>query len=325
MSKIDLNEIPVIDVNHLQENSSNYKQAIKNIKSYCHDPGFFCLENLPIEMKKNLDHTHKHMENFFSYDDNHRIKQDINVTGKNNSYGWMPIFQEPAYEAGTTAHVESFDFGRPEKVPESKNYNKNYWPALDSFKRDIRSTWDNYTDLGMLTLKAISKSLELPTNFLSDRCNTQDLSTMRLLNYPATDKKLITKEHVGISAHTDFECITLISQTAPGLELKSRNNSWYEASSDNKKVVVIIGKMLEIWTNGHIKATKHRVNNREWQRYSTVLFFGVNDQITIKPLTQFLRNNGLSDYGAITQREHINNEISKAEKNRDKDTNIKVN
>ena len=41
MSKIDLNEIPVIDVNHLQENSSNYKQAIKNIKSYCHDPGFF--------------------------------------------------------------------------------------------------------------------------------------------------------------------------------------------------------------------------------------------------------------------------------------------
>ena len=57
----------------------------------------------------------------------------------------------------------------------------------------------------------------------------------------------------------------------------------------------------------------------------TILFFGVNDQITIKPLTQFLRNNGLSDYGAITQREHINNEISKAEKNRDKDTNIKVN
>ena len=82
--------------------------------------------------------------------------------------------------------------------------------------------------------------------------------------------------------------------------------------------------MLEIWTNGHLKATKHRVNNREWQRYSTVLFFGVNDQIIIKPLDQFIKNNGLSHYDAITQREHIENEISKAEKNRDSDSNIKL-
>lgn len=324
MSEIHLNEIPTIDFNHLQESSSNYEQAIEDIKSFAHNPGFFCLENLPPKNKINLDLTHKHMENFFSYDDNHRIKQDINVSGKDNSYGWMPIFQEPAYEEGTTAHVESFDFGRPRKAVESKNYNRNYWPALDNFKKDVRSTWDNYTNIGMLTLKAISRSLELPTNFLSDRCNTQDLSTMRLLHYPAMLKKLMTKEDVGISAHTDFECITLISQTAPGLELLSRNNTWFEASSDNKKIVVIIGKMLEIWTNGHLKATKHRVNNREWQRYSTVLFFGVNDQIIIKPLDQFVKNNGLSHYDAITQREHIENEISKAEKNRDSDSNIKV-
>ena len=55
-----------------------------------------------------------------------------------------------------------------------------------------------------------------------------------------------------------------------------------------------------------------------------VNIFGVNDQIIIKPLDQFIKNNGLSHYDAITQREHIENEISKAEKNRDSDSNIKL-
>jgi isopenicillin N synthase-like dioxygenase len=257
------------------------------------------------------------MEHFFSLDDKHPIKENINVTGRENTYGWMPMFQEPAYEAGTIAHVESFDFGRSAKKIEAVDFSQNQWPNIPDFKKDIRSIWNEYSSIGMLTLRAIARSLQLPENFLIENCNSQDLSTMRLLNYPAIDTSIINKNSVGISAHTDFECITLISQTTSGLELLGTDDKWYQASSDNKKIVVIIGKMLEVWTNGKIQATKHRVNNREWQRYSMVLFFGVNDEIIVEPHQKFIDKGKLANYSAIKQREHINNEISKAEKNRD--------
>ena len=317
MNILSSEDIPCIDASHLQEKSPEYNDTIEKIQSSCLNPGFFCLENLPLDTEKCIDITTDHMEHFFSLDDKHPIKENINVTGRENTYGWMPMFQEPAYEAGTIAHVESFDFGRSAKKIEAADFNQNQWPNIPDFKKDIRSIWNEYSSIGMLTLKAIARSLQLPENFLIENCNSQDLSTMRLLNYPAIDASIINKNSVGISAHTDFECITLISQTTSGLELLGTDDKWYQASSDNKKIVVIIGKMLEVWTNGKIQATKHRVNNREWQRYSTVLFFGVNDEIIVEPHQKFVDKGKLANYSAIKQREHINNEISKAEKNRD--------
>ena len=228
----------------------------------------------------------------------------------------MPMFQEPAYEAGTLAHLESFDFGRRKKSTEKPSYKPNRWPKIKSFREDIRNIWDAYTNIGMLTLDALNDAFILPNEFLKKNCDTQDLSTMRLLNYPKVDSSLINKNNVGISAHTDFECITLISQTSPGLEVKGVNGDWYKASTDDKKIMVIFGKMLEVWTNGVIKATPHRVLNREWQRYSIVMFFGVNDEITIKPLAQFTENKE-SNYAPIKQRAHIDEEIKKALENRD--------
>ncbi len=316
MTTKDSKNIPFIDVNHLQRNSIKYKETVQKIKVASVNPGFFYLDNLPENKKKLLNTAKSHMDNLFSLEDTDPIKQEINTTGSKNSYGWMPMFQEPAYKAGTLAHVESFDFGRKSKENESPNHNNNRWPKIVNFKKDIRSTWDEYTNLGMLSLNAINDGLGLPRKFLTKNCASQDLSTMRLLNYPLVDVSLINKDNVGISAHTDFECMTLISQTAPGLEVMSSDNQWYKASADDKQILVIFGKMMEVWTNGHIKATKHRVQNREWQRYSIVMFFGANDNLIIEPLDQFIKD-GNKRYPPIKQREHIDNEIKRAVENRD--------
>ena len=316
MATKDSKNIPFINVNHLHRNSIKYKEAVQKIKRASVNPGFFCLDNLSESKKKKLNTAKSHMDNLFSLEDSDPIKQEINTTGSKNSYGWMPMFQEPAYKAGTLAHVESFDFGRKSKETESPNHNNNRWPRIVNFKNDIRSTWDEYTNLGILSLNAINDGLGFPEKFLTKNCASQDLSTMRLLNYPRVDMSLINNDNVGISAHTDFECITLISQPTPGLEVMGSDNKWHKASSDDKQIMVIFGKMLEIWTNGHIKATKHRVQNREWQRYSIVMFFGANDDLIIEPLNQFIKNDN-KKYSPIKQREHIDNEIKRALENRD--------
>ena len=62
---------------------------------------------------------------------------------------------------------------------------------------------------------------------------------------------------LGISAHTDFECFTLIHQSARGLQVQARDGRWLEIpaemsspSSSSSSFVVLIGDMLENWTNG---------------------------------------------------------------------------
>ena len=138
---------------------------------------------------------------------------------------------------------------------------------------------------------------------------------MRLLHYPANDK-LADDVNVGIAAHTDFECITLILQTSPGLELTSIDGAWYDAPSHDGRIVVLLDDMLERWTNSYFSATGHRVRNTVWQRYSIVMFFAANSDISIAPLPQFVSRQNPARFGSITQREHIDNEIRQAELNR---------
>lgn len=93
----------------------------------------------------------------------------------------------------------------------------------------------------------------------------------------------------GIAAHTDFEAFTFLHQDAPGLQLQAADGVWVDApvpalgahasqscpaciwSSavarladveppvvQTDECTVILGDMLEVWTNGHLKATRAR-------------------------------------------------------------------
>ena len=139
------------------------------------------------------------------------------------------------------------------------------------------------------------------------------MSTMRLLSYAPETKQADKK--VGIAAHTDFECITLLYQTAGGLELLDVNGEWLDAPVRDGRIVVLLDDMLERWTNGLFKATGHRVRCTDEQRYSIVMFFAANDNLAIGPLPQFVTIDSPARYSPISQEQHIDNEIQRAKNN----------
>ena len=295
---------------------SDRTRAAEQIRKACLDTGFFCVDNL---LARSDAHRKllAQMRHFFNLPDTDACKQAIVVTGQANTYGWMPMFQEPAYQPGTIAHLESFDCGRPQRAEIDPGRTPNRWPAIAGFRDDVHAVWEELTTIGMATLTALAEAFELETNFFTQRCNTQDLSTLRLLHYPAHTPSAAETANVGIAAHTDFECITLISQSAPGLELMDSHGDWYDAPTDDARLVVILGDMFERWTNGACRATGHRVRTRGWQRYSIVLFFGVNDDLTVEPQDQFVAAGETAKYAAITQREHSEARLREAGKNRE--------
>jgi len=308
--------LPSIDAKLLMGGQAERTQAAKEIRRACLETGFFCLDNYLTQSPTHRDLLQQ-MQLFFDLPDNDARKSAIDVSGQDHTHGWMPMFQEPAYQPGTIAHLESFDCGRARRVGEDPDWTPNRWPEIPGFHATVRAAWDELTTIGTACLHAVAAAFEFDRSFLADRCDTQDLSTMRLLHYPGHTPTVAEKANVGIAAHTDFECLTLISQTAPGLELMDVNGDWYDAPTDPDRLVVMPGDMLERWTNGTCRATGHRVRTRGWQRYSVVLFFAVNEDVIIAPQDRFLTDSQPPAYTPVTQRDHSNAQLRKAEKNRD--------
>ena len=301
------NAVPHIDARQLlSTDATERRQIVDALRLACVDTGFFYLANAFADPSTYLS-VQKQMQRFFELPDNDPLKQAVKASDWADAQGWTPMFGEPSYQPGTVAHMESFDCG----VDDSKNAS----PHLPNFRRDVCNYRTTLTTIANAVLEALAEAAGIDRTFFADRCNTQELNTLRLLHYPENDAPA-TQENVGISAHTDFECITFISQTAPGLELTDVNGNWYDAPCDDGRIVVLLDDMLERWTNGYYKATGHRVRNTPWNRYSTVIFFAVNDDELIAPLPAFVDDDRPPGYAPVTQRKHLDAEVSRAVKNR---------
>jgi len=285
---------------------------ILRIREACLTTGFFYLDHA-FEDRRIVGATLQQMDSFFGLDDDDLRKKEVGVSAT-TKHGWTPMFGEPAYQAGTIAHVESFDCGKP--FQSDGRSPKNAWPDLANFRGDVRQCWNALTRIGDVVLESLALAVGVAPRTFCDRCDSHELSTMRLLHYPANDAPVIEK-NVGIAAHTDFECITLILQTAPGLELRDTTGSWYDAPSDKDRVVVLLGDMLERWTNGRFQATGHRVRNTNYRRCSIVLFFAVNDDELVGALPEFVSNDNPARHEPVGQRQHLDREVKRARRYRD--------
>lgn len=285
---------------------------VDRVRKACLGTGFFYVDNAFADDPV-VANALAQMQRFFSLPDDDPRKIAVDNRRKRGSYGWMPMFGEPAYQPGTRAHVESFDCGLGADAHSIKALEgSNVWPDLPGFREDIGALWDTLAALAGSVLKILAEAANLDRDFLSSRCNTQELSTLRLLHYPGGHSEDRLRD-VGIAAHTDFECISLILQTSPGLELTDVHGQWYEAPAHPDRVIVLLDDMLERWTNGFLRATGHRVRRTAASRYSIVLFVAVNANQVIRPLEPFISAANPARFDAVTQRKHIDTEVRRSE------------
>ena len=302
--------VPCIDVREIRGNDT---AVVSTIRDACLDTGFFYLDHV-FENQDTMQDVLRQMHAFFGLDHEDPRKQAVNVDVTPSKWGWTPLYGELPYQPGTIAHVESFDCGR--RPPAGGDDPPHTWPELANFRRDVRACWDALANAGTAVLEGLALAAGLERRFFADRCSSQQFNTMRLLNYPENDAPP-TDANVGISAHTDFECMTLIYQSAPGLELMATDGEWYDVPGHDGRLIVMLDDMMERWTNGMFRATGHRVRNTGQQRSSIVMFFAVNDEETVAPLEDFISESQPAKYDAVKQRDHLQREMQKATQNRD--------
>ncbi len=311
---LDRESIPNLDLQALFSGEDSERASlVQEIRTACLDTGFFYIHNTCVQDKV-IQKTLSAMEMFFDLPADSPVKRAVHNEHVSGLKGWTPIFGEPAYQKDTIAHVESFDIGQqltPDRY-RALNIEANIWPDLTGFRDAVLDYNEQVTQLGRALSEVFAEILGVEGDFFNKRSGEKAPRTMRLLHYPANDAPA-DQRNVGIAAHTDFECFTIMNQTAPGLELTDVSGHWCEAPSDIGAFTIILGDMMERLSNGMLKATGHRVVNTPWTRYSMILFFAVDGDYTVAPRPQFVSADSPSQYEPVTQDEHIERELERSE------------
>ena len=127
--------------------------------------------------------------------------------------------------------------------------------------------WLGYEMLALFELALGLREGELKQYF------KKDMNSLRLLHYPP-QKPEEDGVHLGARAHTDTNGFTILAQdNNGGLEIRNREGEWVAVPPIEGTLVVNVGEVLKVWSDGIFSSTLHRVINRSGRRRYSIPFF----------------------------------------------------
>ena len=296
--------------------SSAAQQEIKKLKETLLGEGFFLLVEHGIE-NSIIDKAYEHAEIIHNLDDDDPRKQATHYRHSHFGRGWSPCGEEPAYSAGTKATCSAFDmcYEIAEVDTEHENYGPNLWPLeMQEYQEAVYDYYLKFSELEQKVAIAIEEALGLDKEQIASKMTEKSPSTMRLIFYPPVKEK--PEDNLfGISAHTDYEVFTLLTQSQPGSQFQKHSGDWHTVESNRYQVIVMIGDMLEVMTNGQVRATPHRVPPVSWARYSITRFCAIDGHYVIEPLEQFIDPKKGPLYEPVSQQKNIKDGLEQAAAN----------
>ena len=221
---------------------------------------------------------------FFDLPEETRRAVDMAVTGANR--GWGAPRSEQVDPAANPDYKEVFDCGftLPGDDPRSALpvYAPNLWPDLPGFREVIEAYYADARAVAMTVLRGIAQALGMDAGYFDDKFDAP-MALLRGNYYPQRPDWAGDKDF-GIAAHTDYGCVTLLgTDGVPGLEVLDREGRWLPVTAEPGVFVINFGEMLEMWTDGRVKATLHRVVGSAQERISVPLFFNPNYDTDVAP------------------------------------------
>ena len=287
--------VPIVDISGLRSSEPADRQRVAaEIGTAARDVGFLYIIGSGID-ESLFDRMLAATKEFFALPLEEKMRSYIGLSRCHR--GYVPVGEEGIQKAGASGSPdlkEAFDTALdlpaddPDYLAGNPMLGPNTWPAVPGFAEAVTAYYDAVLEVGWLLLEAFAVALQQDPNVFS-RHATKTPSQLRLVYYPFDAN---AEDALGIGAHTDYECFTLLKPTAPGLEVMNGSGEWIDVPPVPGTFVVNIGDLLELWTNGAFVATSHRVRKVVEERYSFPLFFNVDYDTEVKPLPQFASANG---------------------------------
>lgn len=252
--------LPILDLARYF-NPAERDAFLDQLRTSARDIGFFYLINHGVndELQRAVQHEARR---FFALSDEQ--KQQVAMIHSPHFRGYNRAASE--ITRGKPDWREQFDIGaeRPELLLSDSDprwrrlQGPNLWPAEQPELKTTLLDWQkSMTEMAIVLLRAFAEALRLPANAFDALYGDKPNEHIKLIRYPGQDN---TQSNQGVGAHKDSGFLSfLLQDEQKGLQVEVSPDHWIDAVPLPGSFVVNIGELLELATNGYLRATVHRV------------------------------------------------------------------
>lgn len=252
--------LPILDLARYF-NPAERDAFLDQLRTSARDIGFFYLINHGVndELQRAVQHEARR---FFALSDEQ--KQQVAMIHSPHFRGYNRAASE--ITRGKPDWREQFDIGaeRPELLLSDSDprwrrlQGPNLWPAEQPELKTTLLDWQkSMTEMAIVLLRAFAEALRLPANAFDALYGDKPNEHIKLIRYPGQDNP---QSNQGVGAHKDSGFLSfLLQDEQKGLQVEVSPDHWIDAVPLPGSFVVNIGELLELATNGYLRATVHRV------------------------------------------------------------------
>ncbi|KAF7837745.1 1-aminocyclopropane-1-carboxylate oxidase-like protein 1-like [Senna tora] len=250
--------IPIIDLQHINNNSHLRAQVIDQIGSTCHHWGFFQIINHGIPIRV-LDEMVNGIRRF--HDQDTEVRKQYYSRDSNRKVSYVSNFHLYRDQAANWRDTLGFKMGpdppKPEEMPQVCR------EIVIEYSEKVR-------ELGFTMLELLSEALGLKPTFLKEMDCGEGLLVLSHYYPPCPEPELT----MGTTNHTDTNFITILLQDQMGGLQVLHQDQWLNVPPMHGALVVNVGDLLQLITNDKFISVYHRVLARKiGPRISVASFF----------------------------------------------------
>ncbi|XP_065878985.1 oxoglutarate-dependent flavonoid 7-O-demethylase 1-like [Euphorbia lathyris] len=258
--------IPTIDFNLLLSNQTS-KMELQKLHSSCKEWGIFQLVNHGVKLEKVKDE----IGGFYNLPLEEKMKYKIRE-GEVEGYGTVARSQGKL-DWGDRFYMITNPISRrkPHLLPQ----------LPPSLRNNLESYISELQELSKKLLGFIAEGLKMDEKEMEEMFE-DGMQSMRMTYYPPCPKPELV---VGITPHSDATGITILNQIngVDGLQVK-KDGVWLPVSFLPHSLVVNVGDILEILSNGVYHSIEHKARvNSEKERISIAFFVNPRFEAEVGP------------------------------------------
>lgn len=308
--EVAFDRIPVIDLAPMQRRDAAARSAVaRELRAACTEVGFFYITGHGVPTAV-IAGAFAQCPRFFGLPD--AEKRALHLSRAENHSGYTPLLAENTDPTARGDLHEAFDWANelppdhPARRAAPEHYGANLWPAgLAGFREALTAYGTAMRALADRLFAAFALALDLSADFFVPY-TTHPTMIIRLLHYPS-QTGTIDPQQIGIGAHSDYECFTILAQdTVPALQVRNQQGVWIDAPPIPGTFVVNIGDQMARWSNDVFASTLHRAVNRSGvARHSIPCFVGTNHDTLITALPSCVGPDRPAKYPPVYAGAHV--------------------
>lgn len=273
-----ITQLPFVDISRFNAGAEERARFIDDLRNILHDHGFFYLTGHGVDPKLTAE-VLAVSKQFFALPE--KDKLEIEMVKSPHFRGYNRAGLE--HTRGQQDWREQVDINNesvaveigPDTPAWARLIGPNQWPsALPELKTLLLAYQAEVTRIGIDVLKAISVALGQDENVFSGIYQPEPTKLLKIIRYPGRD---VAQSDQGVGAHKDGGFVTVLLQdVVAGLRVQTEDGVWIDAPPVPGTFIINTGELLELATNGYVRADVHDViaPPAGTERFSVAFFMG---------------------------------------------------